>query len=408
VIRTDAIEAAVGLSAANGAAGTVGGVVVGGDFLGLGIVRSLGRRGVPVCVVDDEQSISRFSRYSTVSVRVPDLRDEARTVEALMEVGERHRLSGWVLFPTRDEIVAAISRNAELLAERYRVPLSGWQAIRFASDKRNLHGLGERLGIPVPRTWRALTLDELDALDIDFPVAIKPAVKEHFIYETKAKAWRANTREELRELYEKAAAIIDRDEILLQDLIPGDGRYQYAYCAFCKEGRAIGSMTVRRRRQHPPEFGRASTFVETVENPTLEEYSTRLLAALDFYGLAEIEYKADPRDGSFRLLDFNARAWGYHSLGGGAGVDFSYLVFADQVGLPVDPSRARPGVRWIRFMTDVPTAVVEMKEGRLDLRSYLRTVFGGFDVEAVFSREDPGPGLAELALLPYLMKTRGF
>ena len=167
-------------------------------------------------------------------------------------------------------------------------------------------------------------------------------------------------------------------------------------------------MTARRRRQHPHEFGRASTFVETVDMPELEEYSERLLAALDFYGLAELEYKLDPRDGEFRLLDFNARAWGYHSLGPSAGVDFPYLLFADQMGLEVEPCRARPGVRWIRLMTDVPTAIVEMRAGRLDLRSYARTVLGGFDVEAVFSREDPRPGLAEIALLPHLIKSRGF
>ena len=408
-MRADSALAAVTpASATNGAAATVGGVVVGGDFPGLGIVRSLGRRGVPVCVVDDEQSISRFSRYCTVSVRVPDLRDELRTVEALLEVGERFDLTGWVLFPTRDEIVAAISRHAGVLAERYRVPVARWEAIRCAWDKRNLYGLGEELGIPVPRTWRASTQAEIDAVDIEFPVALKPAIKERFIYETKAKAWRANTRQELRELYRKAAAIIDPDEILLQDLIPGDGRYQYAYCSFYKDGRSLGSMTARRRRQHPPEFGRASTFVETVDMPELEEYSERLLAALDFYGLAELEYKLDPRDGQFRLLDFNARAWGYHSLGPSAGVDFPYLLFADQMGLEIKPCRARPGVRWIRLMTDVPTAIVEMRAGRLDLRSYARTVLGGFDVEAVFSREDPRPGLAEIALLPRLIKSRGF
>jgi D-aspartate ligase len=371
-------------------------------------VRSLGRHGIPVCVVDDEQSISRFSRYCTFSVRVPDLREEARTVEALLEVGERFGLTGWVLFATRDEIVAAISRCSDVLANRYRVPVTRWDAIRYAWDKRNLYGLGEELGIPVPRTWRATTLEELDALDLEFPVAVKPAIKERFIYETKAKAWRANTRAELRELYQKAATIIDPGEILLQDLIPGDGRHQYAYCSFYKHGRSIGSMTARRRRQHPPEFGRASTFVETVDVPALEEYSGRLLDALDFYGLVELEYKHDPRDDHFQLLDFNARAWGYHSLGAGAGVDFPYLVFADQMGLQVEPRRARPGVRWIRFMTDVPTALVEMKAGRLDLRSYLRTVLGGFDVEAVFSREDPRPGLAEIALAPYLMRTRGY
>jgi D-aspartate ligase len=49
-----------------------GAVVIGGDYQGLGIVRSLGRVGIPVCVIDDEHSISRFSRYATHGVRVRD------------------------------------------------------------------------------------------------------------------------------------------------------------------------------------------------------------------------------------------------------------------------------------------------------------------------------------------------
>ena len=88
----------------------VGGIVLGGDYQGLGIARSLGRRGIPVCVIDDEYSISRYSRYVTHSVRVPDLRDEQRTIEAILEVGNRLNLKGWVLYPTRDETVAALSQ----------------------------------------------------------------------------------------------------------------------------------------------------------------------------------------------------------------------------------------------------------------------------------------------------------
>src|SRR5256885_1137596 len=107
----------------------VGAVVLGGDFQGLGIVRSLGRRGVPVCVIDDEYSISQFSHYAAHSVRVPDLRDEARAVEAVLEVGHRLGLERWVLYPTRDEIVAALSRHRPALAEFFRVPTPGWRSI---------------------------------------------------------------------------------------------------------------------------------------------------------------------------------------------------------------------------------------------------------------------------------------
>ena len=55
--------------------GQVGAVVVGGDYQGLGIVRSLGRHGIPVVVVDDEPSIAKYSRYTTQALRVPELRD---------------------------------------------------------------------------------------------------------------------------------------------------------------------------------------------------------------------------------------------------------------------------------------------------------------------------------------------
>ena len=63
--------------------GQVGAVVIGGEHPGLGVARSLGRRGIPVCVIDDQHSISQFSKYVTRVVRVKDLRDENRTVDSV-------------------------------------------------------------------------------------------------------------------------------------------------------------------------------------------------------------------------------------------------------------------------------------------------------------------------------------
>src|SRR5580700_5281186 len=112
--------------------GTVGALVIGGDYQGLGIVRSLGRHGIPVCVVDDEHSISRFSRYSTQFVRLPDLRNEQNAVESLIKVGARLGLQGWVLYPTREELVAALSRNRLQLSQMFRVPTPAWDSVRWA------------------------------------------------------------------------------------------------------------------------------------------------------------------------------------------------------------------------------------------------------------------------------------
>ena len=166
-------------------------------------------------------------------------------------------------------------------------------------------------------------------------------------------------------------------------------------------------MTVVRRRQHPSDFGRASTFVETVDVPELRELAGRLLASMDYYGLVEVEFKRDARDGRPKLLDVNARTWGYHTLGRAAGVDFPHLLLRDQARRGPAPRReARPGVRWIRLETDVPNAVRDMWRGRLRPRDYLRTL-RGIDTEAVFSLRDPLPALMELALTPYLAVRRG-
>ncbi len=283
-----------------------------------------------------------------------------------------------------------------------------WEVVRWVWDKRNTYELAAELGIPTPRTWTLRGGDTDELVDGDGPFAVKPAIKEHFLYETGLKAWRADTREQLRERVRAASELLGAEEVIVQELIPGSGETQLAYCAFFRDGGPAASMVVRRLRQHPPLFGRASTFVETIEEPELEELSERFLRHIGYYGLVEVEYKRDPRDGLTKLLDVNARTWGYHSLGQRAGVDFPHLLFADQLSQPAPSGlRARTGVSWIRLATDVPTALMGLARGTLGWRSYLRSLRAA-DVESVFTRDDLRPGLAELALIPYLAVKRGF
>ena len=387
---------------------TPGAVVIGGDYQGLGIVRSLGTKGVPICVVDDEYSISRFSRYTTHFSSAVDLRHQAAAVKSLLRIGEKLGLQGWVLYPTREELVAALSLHREELSRVFRVPTPSWQTVQWAWDKRNTYRLAQKLGIPTPITYYPESLEQLEELEgLTPPFAIKPAIKEHFSYTTKAKAWRANSYSELRTLFRKASEFMPPGEIMVQELIPGGGSHQFSYCAFFRGGEAVGRMVACRRRQHPLQFGRASTYVETVDIPVLEELSERFLQAIDYYGLVEVEYKLDPRDSQYKLLDVNARTWGYHTLGARAGVDFSYLLYCDQVGLPVAPSFGRPGLAWVRTMTDVPAALVAILKGDSGWRAYLRSL-RRCNVEAVFSARDPLPSVAEVVLIPYLAVKRGF
>jgi len=384
-----------------------GALVIGGDHPGLGIARSLGRRGIPVSILEDQLSVSLFSRYASRVIRTQDLRDERKTVDTVLEVGQRFALRNWVLFPTRDETVAAFARYRSQLTEFFRVTTPEWDVIQWAWDKRNTYNLAAQLQIPIPQTWCPGSEDELPILYAKLPLALKPAIKEHFFYATGAKAWRANTVEQLHHLFRMAARQIRPEEIMVQEIIPGDGRQQFSYCAFFRNGQTHSSLVARRRRQHPREFGRAATFVESINLPVIEELSERFLKAINYYGLVEVEFKQDLRDGQYKLLDVNARTWGFHSIGPPAGVDFPYLLFADQMGQQVAPCRGQPGIGWLRLLTDVPTAFSEIVHGRLAVSSYLRCI-NSTRAESVFCWKDPLPFLAEVLLLPYLITKKYF
>ncbi len=377
-------------------------VIVGGDHPGLAIARSLGRRGIPVYILDDQYCIASWSKYTKRTIRVRDIVSEQETLDAVLELGRKFKLNDWVLFPTRDETVAAFSKHRDVLAEFYRVTTAEWASVEWAWDKAKTYELAEKLGIPCPQTFVLNGVDELQSLDLRLPLAIKPAIKENFFYATGAKAWRANTTEDLERLYQHAIRHIPTEEILVQEIIPGDGREQYSYCAFYQHGRPHSTLIARRARQHPREFGRAATYVETVENPVVEELSERFLGAIQYHGLVEIEYKRDPRDGKYKLLDVNARAWGFHGIGAACGVDFPYLAYADKMNWPIKPARAKPGVGWVRILTDVPTAFADLAHGYLSLRAYVRSLRNTRS-ESVFSWDDPMPWLAEMVMLPYLV-----
>jgi D-aspartate ligase len=379
--------------------------VIGGDHPGLAVARSLGARGIPVYILEDQHSISSYSKYVTKVIRVPSLLDETKVVESTLEVGKQYDLKDWVLIPTRDETVAAFSLNRDRLAEFYRVTTPPWDTTRWAWDKANTYELAEKLGIPVPRTWKLKDASELPSLTPYLPLAVKPAVKEKFFYATGDKAWRADTPDKLRELYERAAKDIPLNEILIQEIIPGNGTQQLSYCAFFKDSKAHSTLLARRMRQHPREFGRAATYVETVEDSDISELSERFLRAINFYGIVEVEYKRDPRDGRNKLLDVNARAWGFHGLGGAVGVDFSYLLFADQLGLPIEPCSAPAGKGWMRLLPDLSVIAVDLVGGYLKPQEYWRSI-KNTTTESVFAWRDPLPSLAELALLPYIIRKK--
>ena len=382
-----------------------GAVVTGADYRGLGIVRSLGRRGIPVCVLrEDGHFLGAASRYASRSLRWP-VSDGLGQIEFLANLAVREGLKGWALFPTTDELVMLIARHHKSLAAHYRLTIPSWDALQWVCDKRLLHRLAQELGVNQPRSLFPRNCDELATMRCRFPVILKPALRLGFNRFTKDKAWPAYNRQSLLARYAEACELVGPDMIMVQEVVPGWGEAQFSYAALFRDGQPAASVVARRIRQFPMDYGRFSTYVETVDEPQVVEAAVRLLSRIGFTGIAEVEFKKDLRDGQYKLLDVNPRVWGWHTLGHRAGVDFPHLLWLLINGEPLPEVHGRTGERWMRFCADLPMAMSEIFKGRLSVWEYLDSFRVPVE-SAIFAWDDPVPGLLELPALASLLGKR--
>lgn len=379
---------------------TPGVVLLGSDFKALGIIRSLGRRGIPSAVIDNVPRSAWFSRYVWQRLRWRGSMEGNDFLEFLLAAAHQHHWEHWVLIPAQDDVVELVARHTAQLASVYTLVTQEWETVQWAQDKRLTHRLAEGLGIPYPRTWYPADEHDLGGMDITFPAIVKPSTSIHLQHAMRLKALPARDQARLPHQYRVAASILRPEQIMVQEIIPGDGHAQFSVGTFCKEGAMLAGMTARRTRQYPIDYGLSSSFVEAVPQPLLLDYARTLIGALGVSGMVEIEFKYDARDGQYKLLDINVRPWGWHALCIACGLDLPYALYRGAFGHMPIPMTAHYTHRWMRVLTDVPAGLQEMWAGTTSPWRYARSLAGP-TVFSVLEWHDPLPVLGDLGIALY-------
>lgn len=374
-----------------------GALVLGGAHGSLEIARSLGRRGIPVWLVTSDNPLATLSRYVQRHF-VWDGPDRDDAVAYLADLAARHRLHGWVLFAGGDAEVQLVALNHEALGALFALTTPAWDVVRWTLDKRAMNARADALGLAQPLSCYPRSRDELAEIGLRYPVVIKPTAHEGRNAFVMAKAWRADDLATLTARYDNAEALVGPDRIMVQELIPGDGRGQFSYAAVWERGAPVAALVARRRRQYPVDFGFTSTYVETVAVQEVEDAACRFLASLDYSGLVEIEFKYDARDSTYKILDVNTRSWTWIALGAAAGIDFAAIQWQVACGERVAPAAARHGAAWRYLSRDLVAVAQEMLFGALSVADGARSLRPSA-ASAVFAWDDPVPAMLDLPVV---------
>jgi predicted ATP-grasp superfamily ATP-dependent carboligase len=332
----------------------------------LAAVRSLGRRGCSVHVASSvARSLAGASRYAITESLLPDSMNAAGPFgAAVARLVQEHRAQ--VLLPVTEASTLALLERRELFTHVH-IPTSDLEHFRCASDKAGVLSLARGLGIDVPSQW---IVPKGNVAEPDIPLDAYPVVVKsaRSIAESENGRWKtgvtyADSPQQLRR------AIAEFGEgahpLLVQTRVEGPGLGVFL---LRWNGEILASFAHRRVREKPPSGG-VSVCCESVAPPTeLIAQSRALLAALDWTGVAMVEFKEDTRSGRTYLMEVNPRLWGSLQLAIDAGVDFPWYLVELAAGARIEPvNQWRVGSRSRWPWGDIDHLLTRLRHSRGDL-----------------------------------------
>ena len=367
-----------------------GSVVVGGQAPGLAVVRSLNRRGIAVALASYNSSDpARRSRHVREVIDVPEpMMDEPGFIARLRSMPTAWH--GSVLMASGDQSALALARCRDKLSDRFWVVSPSWSAVERFVDKKFTYRLAQDVGVPVPNTVAPSDRTEAERAlaAFSFPVLIKPSQGHLFQHAFGTKMFEAGDPVAAMEAYDHCTDLgID---VMIQEIIAGPPELGVNHIALAVKGQVVAQFTARKIRNWPAEYGSPSAvrseLVTDVIGPT-----GALLRATEYDGFACAEYKFDPRDRRYKLMEVNVR----HNLSGAlaprCGVDFPWLQYKIAAGYPVEPASGfQERIYWVDSLRDLRHLAHDPKGNARKLTTFVRPYLRR-RVEARWAWADPGP-----------------
>jgi D-aspartate ligase len=326
-----------------------------------------------VLALDHRPSALGFrSRYAEPLLIADANADPTRFVASIRALGEV------VVFPTHDgqlNLIAQHLGDLQVLA-----PFPDWEILERVQSKRAQLDHAVAAGVDVPQTHHPRSAAEARAAaeEIGLPVLVKPEHPVGFKQRFRRQAFRCESLDEVEDAYTRA----EEFGPMVQELIPGGDDTLYTVGSYlARDGRPLGVFSGRKLRQTPPGIGTCRVG-EAVWAQDAVDAALRLLGAFGYFGLSQVEFKRDPRDRKFKLMEINPRLWQWHGLAAACGVDLARIAYADLVGeKPEEATMNGEGKRW----------AITLLPG--ERPAFQRPPY----VDAVFARDDPKPAAVHLA-----------
>ncbi len=370
-------------------------VVIGVNYyIGLSVLRCLGRRGVPTVACEyDADAYGLRSKYVDEVWEMPDMKVSRRAfIDKLIEYGMLQKEKP-VLFPCHDNYVECIDEYLEELKKYFLIPIEIQGLPTRVINKDTLRELALEHDVLVPPTIYEdeENLFEKVAHEVGYPCLVKPIDSPAFMKVFRKKVFVVEDESQLKEGMRKAE---DAEiPVMIQRIIKGFDDHMFTYDAYLNhEGRVTHWMTAQKLRQWPINYG-ASVFIRQRHVLEIAEVGKNFLEDIGWRGFAEIEFKKDAETGEFYLIEINARTTNFNGMIERAGLNMPYICYRELTGSPLEDEAITEdtGLAFCYFFEDFMARRQYRRTGQLTRRKMLSDFFKYRKVYAIWEWGDTKP-----------------
>lgn len=369
-------------------------VVLGTNYyIGLSVVRNLGRNGVHVTTVDYEPSHYGVSKYVSERLIAPHYKTQEQELVAFLIDYSKKQTAKPVLFPTADLYVEFMENNFDALKEYYLWPNDQKGLLTELMDKEQLLKYTEPLGILTPEIIPMTDPNVFNRAteELGYPCVLKPRDSMPFVNKYREKMFFINSEEELRE--KLALCIKDGQDVFVQRIVKGPETNCYSFDVYMQDNEAVSFMTTSKIRQWPINFG-ASTYAKQEYIPELYDMCMPLFKDVNYKGFAEVELKRDERNNKIYLVEVNVRFVNFTELHCYLGMNTPLMYFLDSIGEKVSGAKIEKNTEtyWKYKYEDIPAIKKYLKTGEMSLGQIIKD-YRFKKVSSTWASDDVGPGL---------------
>ena len=370
-------------------------ILLGGNHNALSVARRLAPIGVEVYILGTSATSALSSRHVR-GIVFPASSDPANDwLRWLMD--PTTALDGAILLPGSDDGITLLAQHGEQLRQRYRLIEGRADVLLGLLDKVTSYDLAQSAGVPTPKYRAVRNVDDAIAAAewIGYPCALKPRLGHVFRRSfANTKLFVVADRSALETVFSKAQ--MQGLEMLMTEIVPGsEDAYASCFTYLDDKLQPLFVLTKRKIRQNPPGFG-LGTYHATDWNPEVADLGLRFLRGCGLAGYANVEFKRDPRDGQFKLIECNARFTLNHELLEVAGIPAAQIVYARLASLPLPAVQGyRRNVRVLLPLDDLRAFRALRRRGEITAWQWVRSLLHPPHF-LVFRWTDPGPWLHTL------------